>query len=173
MSDLQRPAIGLLVVMLLGACGSDPDSGPAEVKWDRSACERCRMVLSDHRFAAQVRFLPEGKKRSSVAQFDDIGCAILWLQDKPWRDDPQTQIWVTDHLTGDWIDARTANYVRGQLTPMEYGLGAQRDSYPEALDFARAAAHVLEVEQRFNLHGVHLLERLKQQAAKRAAARQE
>jgi len=165
------PVFGLMLLSLLIACSADPGTGPAEVKWDRTACERCRMVLSDRHFAVQVRYLPEGKRRSKVFQFDDIGCATLWLQDKPWKDDPQTQIWVADHRNGDWINARTASYIKGKMTPMEYALGAQSDPAPGALDFAQAKAHVVEVEKRFNIHGVQLLDRLKQQAAEREADR--
>lgn len=163
--------LALLMVNLLIACSADPGTGPAEVKWDRTACERCRMVLSDRHFAAQVRYLPDGKKRSKVLQFDDIGCATLWLQDKSWKDDPRTQIWVADHRNGDWINARTANYVKDKMTPMEYGLGAQSDPAPEALDYEQAKAHIMQVEKRFNIHGVQLLDRLKQQADEREAER--
>jgi len=148
-----------LLVLLLGAgmtgCGGDPGTGPAEVKWDRIACDRCRMVLSDRKHAAQVR-TQEPAGRSKVFFFDDIGCAIVWLQDKPAAGGLGTEIWVTDWRTGDWIDARTATYVRGQVTPMQYGLGAQSDPLPGGLTFERATAHVLDVEQRFNVHGVHL-----------------
>jgi hypothetical protein len=91
-----------------------------------------------------------------VAFFDDIGCALIWLEDKPFRETPGTEIWVTDWRTGDWIDARSAVYVRGQVTPMEYGLGAQTEPVSEGLDFQGARDHILEVERRFNVHGAHL-----------------
>ncbi|MET0092982.1 MAG: hypothetical protein ABW120_05585, partial [Sedimenticola sp.] len=81
-----------LLVPLLVACNSDPGTGAVEAKWDRDSCERCRMVLSDRKHSAQVRQpMPNGK--SKVLMFDDIGCASLWLEDKPWRDDPRTEIW--------------------------------------------------------------------------------
>ncbi|HIP53731.1 MAG TPA: hypothetical protein EYH03_06960, partial [Chromatiales bacterium] len=156
-------------LLFLGACSADPGTGPVDVHWDRDICERCRMVLSDRHYAAEVRVFPEGK-RSKVYYFDDIGCAVIWLQDKPWKDDPKTQIWVTDHRTGNWIDARTATYVTGKVTPMEYGLGAQSDPAPDGLTFEQAKQHIFEVEERFNAHGVQLLERLKEQAKKRASA---
>lgn len=126
------------------------------------------MVLSDRHFAAEVRVFPKGKK-SRVHFFDDIGCAVMWLRDMPWKDDPKTQIWVTDYRTGNWIDARTATYVPGKVTPMEYGLGAQSDPAPGGLTFEQAKQHIFEVEARFNAHGVQLLERLKAQARRRAA----
>ena len=161
---------GVLLLLLYG-CSVDPGNGPAEVKWDRYTCERCRMVLSDRHFSAQVRYLPVGKKRTKVLYFDDIGCATLWLEDKPWKDDAGTEIWVTDHRTGEWIDARTAIYVKGKLTPMEYELGAQSDPAPGGLDFDQAKEHIREVEKRFNIHGVQLLDRYRALEAKREAER--
>ncbi len=138
------------------------------MKWDRDACERCRMVLSDRNHSAQVRWFPAGKKRTKVHLFDDIGCAIIWLDDKPWKDALTTEIWVTDHRTGAWINARKAIYVKGERTPMEYGLGAQREPVADGLDFEQAKRHVHEVEERFNTHGTHLLQRLKEQVKRRA-----
>ena len=155
---------------LLSACSGDPGTGPTDVKWDRDACERCRMVLSDRHYAAQVRFFPP-RKRSKVFDFDDIGCAMLWLEDQPWKDDPKTEIWVKDYRSGDWLDARTATYLKNRITPMEYGLGAQQPSATEGMDYGQAKAYVREVEKRFNVHGVQLLDRLRQQAAEREKTR--
>ena len=113
------------------------------------------MVLSDRQHAAQVR-VPEADGRSKVHFFDDIGCAVVWLEDKPFRDDARTEIWVTDWRTGDWVDARKAVYLAGQVTPMEYGLGAQTEPNPQALDFAAARERIFEVERKYNVHGGHL-----------------
>jgi copper chaperone NosL len=155
-----------LLLLTLAGCG-DSGTGPVDVKWDRDACERCRMVLSDRSHAAQIRYHLPGKKRSSLAKFDDIGCAVLWLEEQSWRDDPRTQIWVIDHLTGQWIDARSATYITGRITPMEYGLGAQTAPAADGLDFVQAKQHIAEVEQRFNVHGQQLLERLSERAGQR------
>ncbi len=146
-------ALTLVLTLLLGACG-DPGAGPVDLRWDRVACERCRMVLSDRHHAAQVR-VPEGGGRSRVHAFDDLGCALIWLDDKPARDDPTTEIWVNDWRTGDWIDARQASYVPGQVTPMEFGLGAQPDPAPGTLTFEQARTRVLEMERQHKTHGAH------------------
>lgn len=144
----------LALSLLLSACG-DPGTGPVDIKWDRVVCERCRMVLSDRHHSAQVRErTPDG--RSRVYPFDDLGCALIWLEERRTRDDPATEIWVNDWRTGDWIDARTASYVPNQVTPMEYGLGAQPDPAPGTLTFDQARAHIFEVERRFNVHGGNL-----------------
>ncbi|MCG8427194.1 MAG: hypothetical protein MI754_07560 [Chromatiales bacterium] len=164
--------IPLLLIVLLGACSERQNSGAVEVKWDRDACERCRMVLSDRQHSAQVRFQPIGSKYTKVLMFDDIGCAVLWLEDKPWRDNPETEIWVTEHRNGEWIDARQANYVQGQITPMEYGLGAQLEATSDSLDFAAAKQHIFDIEERFNTHSTHLVDKLREQAAKRREVKQ-
>jgi copper chaperone NosL len=145
-------SLGLLVLGLQGlsACSRDAGTGPVAVKWDRQTCERCRMVLSDRKHAAEIR-AKSAQGRSKVHFFDDIGCAVMWLQDKPFRDAPGTEIWVTDWRTGKWIDARKAYYLPGQVTPMDYGLGAQSEPQHGALTFAQAEAHILEVEK----HGGH------------------
>jgi nitrous oxide reductase accessory protein NosL len=143
--------------LVLAGCSGDPGAGPVEVTWDRDVCERCSMVVSDREHAAQVRYIDPATARSRVALFDDLGCAVLWLE-RPdgrldWRGDPSVEIWVTDYRDGSWIDARIAHYVRGRITPMQYGLGARIDPVDGALDFDAALAHIRHVEQTFNIHG--------------------
>jgi copper chaperone NosL len=152
----RRAARGLLpaLALLLAACG-DPGTGPTAIKWDRVTCTHCRMVLSDRHHAAQVRVrTPDG--RSRAYPFDDLGCALVWLETQPAKDDPAVEVWVSDWRSGDWIDARAAAYVPNQVTPMEYGLGAQRDPAPGALDFAQARRQVLAVERKNKIAIGHL-----------------
>ena len=161
----------LIAIVLLGlaSCGGQPDDGPIEVRWDRDACQRCRMVLSDRLHSAQIRYTVPDKKRSRVKLFDDIGCAVLWLDEQDWDQQRKAaaQIWVNDWRNGDWINARTATYIKGQVTPMEYGLGAQTDTTPDGIGFEQARRHIHDIEQRFNVHGAHL----KQQANQRQPTR--
>ena len=142
-----------IALLLLAACSRDPGSGPVAVHWDRDSCERCRMVISDPHFAAEVRYFPPGKA-SRIALFDDLGCAMQWLKDKPWKDDPNTEIWVADHRSGHWLDARKARYVAVKSTPMDYGLGAQDTAAPVSLSLDQAAKHIEAVERRFDGQGL-------------------
>ena len=163
--------------LVLSACTGELETGPVEVRWDQNNCERCRMMLSDRYFAAQIRYFPEAK-RSMVVKFDDIGCATLWLKDQQWKNDPETQIWVTDHRNGEWIDARKATYIRKNNSPMGYDLGAQVEAEADGLNFAEAKQHIEEVENKFNVHGMqhehvhHQQQDLKQQGMTRESAKQ-
>ena len=139
-------------LLFISACSNEPETGPGKVRWDRDTCERCVMTVSDPNFSAQIRGGPVGEKHKLV-KFDDLGCAIIWLDQQSWKDNPAIEIWVNQRQTGDWIDARQAYYVKDQLTPMNYGLGAQPEAAPDAMDFTRAREHIYKIEEELNLHG--------------------
>ena len=82
------------------------------------------------------------------------GCYTFWLKDQQWNNDPETQIWVTDHRSGEWIDARKATYIRKNNSPMGYNQGAQAEAEPGGLNFAEAKQHIEQVENKFNMHGM-------------------
>ncbi len=155
MQKIRRSFFVLSIVLFLSACGNDKQTGAAEVKWDRDSCERCQMMLSERNFSAQVRVFPEGK-RSKVFKFDDMGCAVLWLDTQSYKDDPKTEIWVNNFKTNEWINARLAWFVKGQTTPMNYGLGAQPEKAEGALNYEQAIQHINEVEKKLNIHGGNL-----------------
>jgi len=141
----------VLLVLFLSACSKEQTTGPGEIRWDREICARCAMAISDPKYSAQVRGGKPGKK-TKLYKFDDVGCAIIWLDDQNWKDDPRTEIWVNDYRTGKWINAKTAWYVKIKNTPMDYGLGAQTEKVAGALNFEQAREHIYKVEERFNQH---------------------
>ena len=106
------------ILFFLAGCGNNNQTGPVEVKWDRNACHRCQMMLSDRNFSAQVRVFPKGK-RSKVYKFDDMGCAVLWLEQQAYKDNPKTEIWVNDYKTKQWLDAKKAWFVKGEIFTVE------------------------------------------------------
>jgi nitrous oxide reductase accessory protein NosL len=139
MSRWLRHFAVFLLLGLLAACHQEPKTGPVEVKWDRDTCVRCSMALSDKRFAAQVR----GGPKHLAFKFDDFGCAVFWLKDKPWADDPATEFWAMDMRSNQWIDARKASYVPNKMTPMAYGFGAVALPEPGAVSFEEARKRIL------------------------------
>jgi len=153
---MRFPKVALLLlaaIFTLSACSQEPKTGPEEVRWDREMCVRCLMAVSDHNFSAQVRGGPAGRK-SKVYFYDDIGCAVLWLDEqdwwegKNWWEDLTTEIWVTDWTDGTWLDARKAFYVKGHITPMDFHLGAQVNNEAGALDFNQAMDYIRAREQK-------------------------
>jgi len=135
------------LALALSACGkSEWPEGMAEVNWDRETCPRCSMVISDRRFAAQLR----GGPKNMVVKFDDIGCLTFWIRDNlktyPWLDDPATRMWVADVTSQGkeviWLDPRQAHYVT-RTSPMGYNFGAVAHPQTGSLDFAGMRQHVL------------------------------
>ena len=133
---------------LLSACGgkSDWPEGMVEIKWDRDTCVRCSMVISDRRFAVEMR----GGPKNVVFKFDDIGCAVFWLRDKaanyPWMADASTRLWVADvNSRGNdvrWLDPRKAQFFT-KTSPMGYNQAAVALPQPGSVDFAEMSRHVL------------------------------
>lgn len=138
---LGASASGLL---WLAGCGrSDLPEGMEEIHWDRDTCARCRMVISDRRFATEVRGGPKGE----LFKFDDIGCAMIFLRDLPGGQAPATRIWVADATqpTGNsrWLDAPKAFYLAGRHSPMGYNFAAQSDNVANSIGFDQMRQQVL------------------------------
>ena len=145
--------LSLILYALIG-CTPEDVTGPGEVRWDRETCVRCSMALSDRNFAAQVRGAPDGQ-RTVLYKFDDIGCAVIWLEKQTWKESPRTELWVSDYRNGEWLDATTAFYIKGVLSPMNYGLGAQAEAEEGTLDFTQAKAHIMTAETQRQQHVHH------------------
>lgn len=136
------------VVLTLGACGDGDKTGPEDIYWDRDVGELCSMLISDPRFAAEVR----GGEKKTLYKFDDIGCAINWLNRQKWSGDAATEIWVAEHSSTRekviWLDAREARYMEGKLSPMDYGFGAvapstQASGEPLGIGFVALTTQIL------------------------------
>jgi hypothetical protein len=135
-----------LAAALSGCKKSDWPEGMDAIKWDRDVCPRCSMVISDKRFAAEIR----GGPKDTVIKFDDPGCMVWWINDKakdhPWMNDAATRMWVADITSKGkimtWLDPRKAQFVT-RTSPMGYNFGAV--AYPEmgSMDFAGMRQHVL------------------------------
>ncbi|ATB69104.1 nitrous oxide reductase accessory protein NosL [Sulfurospirillum diekertiae] len=135
-----------LVMLLMLGCDTKIDLNPRKVHWDRDMCERCKMVLSDRKFSAQVINPSNGKDYL----FDDIGCAILWFKENKIEWKEHAVIWVNDAKTGAWIDARKASYDVLNVTPMAYGFGAhvvKEDikGTQEIIDFEEVSKRVIKI----------------------------
>lgn len=129
-------AAGALLLRALLEAQSLP-TGPVPVPWDRAACARCRMLVSDPSFAAQLQL-----ESGDVLFFDDPGDLLLYLDEN----DPDTHAVWLHHVDEDrWIPRARVAFVPRRPTPMGFGLGAVEEgfagdalSWEEALARARA-----------------------------------
>jgi copper chaperone NosL len=133
----------VMTLIITQACTKKPETGPGVARWDRETCERCRMAVSDHFYSAQVRGAETGM-RTKLYFFDDLGCAVIWLDNQDWKDDPRTEMWVNDFHNEEWIDAFKSYYVDGNITPMDYGLGAQKEQITNALNYEEAVKFIYQ-----------------------------
>lgn len=138
---------GGVLFLPLAACGKSGawPEGMAEIKWDRDTCTRCSMVISDRRFAAQLR----GGPKNTAMSFDDIGCLVFWLKEQAakfaWMNDAATRLWVADaEAMGEkWLDPRQAHFLPGRLSPMGYNFAAVSQAAAGALQFEDMRRQVL------------------------------
>jgi len=135
----RRLGIAALVLLGLAACSPARETGPAEIVWDRDTCERCLMAISEPRFAAQVR-----DHDHRVHRFDDLGCALLWLDGQAAAPQP-LEIWVGNPEADGWLDARSTAYRTVPHTPMSYGFGVAAEG-TEGLHWAEMTTEIQERE---------------------------
>jgi len=135
-----RLAILLVGFFTLAGCW-EPKTGPEDIRIDREACEICRMIISDPRFAAEIR----GGPKHRIFKFDDIGDAIHWLEAQSWKDDADTEIWVMSVKDGKtWLDARKAWYLPDQISPMDYNFGAVAEKQDKSLNWTQMKKAVIK-----------------------------
>lgn len=143
--------LAIAVLLSFSACEREITTELKKVHWDRDMCERCRMVVSDRTHAVQAIDMTTGRSY----MFDDIGCTVLWFDDEKIEWASQAKIWITDVVTGKWIDARTAFYDTNNITPMAYGFAAHESKSTikegeEIIDFTEASRRIFEIEKKTN-----------------------
>jgi NosL len=122
-------------LLALWGCGSK--TGPVAIRWGKENCDYCGMIIDNPRFAGQVR-APAG----TVSKFDDIGCAMTFLNKQDWAASP-AEFWVGDSDHGTWLDGRSVWYVAGRASPMDYNFGAVASARDGAVDFAGFRAAIV------------------------------
>lgn len=129
--DRRRFMAGAAALTLAGC--SKQTEGTEEIHYGRDTCAKCGMVISDAHYAAEIRGGPD----KALAKFDDVGCAVNWLEKMEWRGETSTNFWVMDGETGtQWLNAQQAWYMPGAMTPMNYGFMAAKTKTEGALDYA-------------------------------------
>ncbi len=111
----------MLLLLATGCQGAQ--LRPAAIEKD-DVCAGCKMAISQPRYAAQVV-----DKEGNQHKFDDIGCMLRFIREHKMKDSGAA-FFVMDYVGGkDWLDARTAVFVKSDAiaSPMASGLAAFRD----------------------------------------------
>ena len=106
-----------LVVAACALVACTAGDGAIEPVWGKQACAHCAMILSDRRFGAEL--VTEAGDRLF---FDDVGCMVLAIDERHLG---APRAWVRDAQSGRWLDARSARYVGGAASPMDFGFEAR------------------------------------------------
>jgi len=116
-----RYLLAIFLFIGLASCKDKMDTGPHVIHYGEDVCERCKMIISDKRFAAQ--FI--NQKGESV-KFDDVGCMADYLKEGGNRGEKPLTIYVTDFAAGQWLDAGKAFYLLNPelRSPMGYNIAA-------------------------------------------------
>ncbi len=144
---MKRFSFLVFSIFLLFGCQSKKPGDVVKVHWDRDMCERCKMAISERKYAFEIINPKTGK----AYKFDDIGCGVLWLEEEkiPWKD--KAVMWITDAKTGKWIDAKKAYYTDDSITPMAYGFAAYTDETKPAgkklRDFKYVEKTIFDIEK--------------------------
>lgn len=132
--------------LFLVACEKKISHEHKEIHWDRDMCDRCKMVISERNYAAQV----VNPQNGNIYKFDDLGCVVLWFKEEniTWKD--SAKIWVADVKTSKWLDARVISYDTMNVTPMAYGFGAHENKSSikdgqEIIDFNEVSKRVSKI----------------------------
>jgi copper chaperone NosL len=119
-----RITILITTALLLAGCAD----GPRDIEVGAEECAHCRMIVSEERFAAQLR---TEQGRSYV--FDSIECMAEFVQDAAATDETTIRgMWVTEFdQPGSWIPAREAAYLRSPQLRSPMGLNLSAYATPE------------------------------------------
>jgi hypothetical protein len=138
-------ALAALAIALAVVESQRPPVGPAPVAWSKVTCARCRMLVSEPGFAAQLQTVD-----GSVLFFDDPGDLLLYQAEEQ----PEVHaIYFHHHAEDRWIPGDRVRFVPVAPTPMGHGLGATDADLPGALDYPEARAMLLDRESERQRNG--------------------
>ncbi len=101
---------------------------PLPIKLNKTNDTECAMLIKTQTNAAEV-IAPDRK----TWFFDDPGCMVKWIQNKPFK--KKAKLWVFTIDTKRWIDAKKAFYTTTYHSAMHYGFGAMEKNSSKTINF--------------------------------------
>lgn len=140
---MQRRSLYILIVLfaatIIGGCSKQAD-GPPKLVVDRVECSRCKMLISDTRYASAL-------KSEKYLVYDDIGCMLDEMKAKPSLQ--VQELWFRDFLTDEWISAKQTLFFlhNSHKTPMGYGYIAAIGDTTKPLPVIADVSYLGTIEQ--------------------------
>jgi len=137
---MMKKLLFIFLILFAFACKTENDFTPREINWDRDICALCLMGLAEQEYSVQSI-----NQWGKVIWFDDLGCYVNYVNSEDWKrfvGDGQSQTWIGNCETGEWIDIEKAYYRFGDKTPMGYGYGALSKPNDSTFDYTTAAQRI-------------------------------
>ena len=112
---------------------------PIDIKLNATNDTHCKMIIKSLDNSAEV-VSPDGR----TWFFDDVGCMVLWLEGKKFKD--EAKLWVHTVDSKKWIDAKEAQYGVTDHTAMHYGFGARENRSDNNIGFDEMRLRMLRGE---------------------------
>ncbi len=109
------------------------------IKLNHTNDTQCAMLIKTNYNAAQIA-APDGR----TWFFDDPGCMVLWIEDKPFRN--EAKLWVHTIDTKQWIDAKKARFGITDRSEMGYGFGSRERDFNNTIDYEEMRLRMLRGE---------------------------
>ena len=124
-----KTVVAVCLCAVAAGCSGATKDRPPSLRLGEEACDHCRMLINDDRFAAALA-MADGEAR----KFDEIGCLLEYQANDAAAG---KRCWVRCYSSSQWLDAQQAFFVHSpQLhTPMGCGLAAM-PTFAEARELA-------------------------------------
>lgn len=138
------PSIVFVIGLTIAGCATQ-EQGPPRIRYGEETCDRCRMIISEKRFAAAYR-----TESGALRKFDDLGCAALYRKE---QEETITQFWGYDYEEADWLEVRQAFLVHSSelLTPMGYGIAVLPTAEKATALAAKLNGRIVQFDQLYRI----------------------
>jgi copper chaperone NosL len=138
------PLTLVALALCLAAC-QEPPAKPVDIR-EQDACARCRMPISDLRYAAELI-----DKAGAPHKFDEIGCMVNYVKLKHPKRDFRASF-VMDYDKKQWLKSEDAFFVHSEQirTPMSGGIVAFSEKGRADTVASQYQAQVLKFDDLFN-----------------------
>lgn len=139
--------LGLVYILL--SCAVNADLNPKKVKIGTDKCAKCQMIIEEDHYVVQA-----ANDEGDVKFFDDFGCYVRYKENVLWNrfsGKNKFAVWITDADSGAWIPIEKAWFREGDVSPMNYGIGAMKNKSKNSFDYKTAVSKINKiVEERAN-----------------------